>query len=153
MAVVQVITSLSSKEPTIMHLLRALLFYMALFNIQIRAEHIPGIQNIVADSISRNQMQVFREAAPHAVCQRQSHRHLRFSSRWTTMPGHCPPGRGCCGPRQRQSSKELTEVIQCSSKCLYPVLPSTPTTSIAYDRTGPNPVRSRLITKSVLFYS
>ncbi len=65
MAVVQVITSLSSKEPTIMHLLRALFFYMALFNIQIRAEHIPGM-NIVADSISRNQMQVFRGAVPHA---------------------------------------------------------------------------------------
>ncbi len=66
MAVVQVITSLLSKVPTIMHLLRALFFYMALFNIKIRAEHIPGIQNIVADSISRNQMQVFRGAAPHA---------------------------------------------------------------------------------------
>ena len=41
MAVVQVITSLSCKDPLLMHLLRLLYFYMALHGIHLRAEHIP----------------------------------------------------------------------------------------------------------------
>ena len=50
----------------IMHLLRCLFFYVAQFNINISAEHIPGMQNSVADSISRFHMQVFQELAPQA---------------------------------------------------------------------------------------
>ena len=64
MAVVQVITALTSKDPTIMHLLRCLFYYLALHNIYIRAEHVPGLQNTIADSLSRNFMQIFRQLAP-----------------------------------------------------------------------------------------
>ena len=60
MAVVQVLTSLTSRDPAIMHLLRCLYYYLALHNIQLKAEHIPGVQNTIADSISRNVLQVFR---------------------------------------------------------------------------------------------
>ena len=66
MAVVHVVSALSSKDPTIMHLLRCLCYYLARYNIHIRAKHVPGVLNTVADSISRNSMQVFRQLAPHA---------------------------------------------------------------------------------------
>lgn len=68
MAVVQVIhvTALSSKDSTIMHLLRCLYYYVAPFNIHLRAEHIPGLHNVVADSLSRNLLQVFRQLLPQA---------------------------------------------------------------------------------------
>ena len=39
MSVVQVIAGLSSRDPLLMHLLRLLYFYLALYNIQLRAEH------------------------------------------------------------------------------------------------------------------
>jgi hypothetical protein len=66
MAVVQVLNSLTSRDPTLMHLLRCLHYYLALFNIHLRAEHIPGVLNTVADCISRNMLQVFRQLVPRA---------------------------------------------------------------------------------------
>ena len=47
MAVVQVVTALSSKDPTIRHLLKCTYFYLASFNIQIKAKHVVGVQNII----------------------------------------------------------------------------------------------------------
>jgi hypothetical protein len=66
MAVVQVINALSCRDPTLMHLLRCLYYYCALFSIHIRAEHIPGVHNAIADSVSRNLLQVFRQLLPQA---------------------------------------------------------------------------------------
>ena len=66
MAMVQVITAQSSKDPTIMHLLRCLFYYLALHNIYISSEHVPGVQNTIADSLSCNFMQVFQQLAPKA---------------------------------------------------------------------------------------
>ena len=63
MAVVHVLHSLTSRDPAIMHLLRCLYYYLALYNIHLEAKH---VHNSVADSISRNSMQVFRQLAPLA---------------------------------------------------------------------------------------
>ena len=57
-AVVHAITARSSKDAILMHLLRCIPFFSAVRNIQIRAEHIPGQHIVVADSISRNNLQV-----------------------------------------------------------------------------------------------
>ena len=63
MSVVQVIAGLSSRDPLLMHLLRLLYFYLALYNIQLRAEH---VHNTIADAVSRNLMQVFSQLLPSA---------------------------------------------------------------------------------------
>ena len=54
MAVVHIIAANSSKDATVMHLLRGLHFVSAYYNINLRAVHIPGSINICVDAISRN---------------------------------------------------------------------------------------------------
>ena len=49
-----------------MHLLRYLWFFTALLDIDITATHIAGINNEVADMLSRNQTKCFQSARPHA---------------------------------------------------------------------------------------
>ena len=66
MAVVHVINSQSSKERTILHLLRCLHFICAGYDITLKADHIVGVHNLAADALSRNLMQVFRSAVPAA---------------------------------------------------------------------------------------
>ena len=66
MAVVQVLSSLTSKNAAIMHLLCCSYYYAALFSIHLCAEHIPGIHNTVADCISCNLLHVFRRLVPTA---------------------------------------------------------------------------------------
>ena len=58
---VQIIRGLASRDPLLMHLLRLLYFFMAAHSIQLTANHIPGVHNTIADSLSRNFMQVFRQ--------------------------------------------------------------------------------------------
>lgn len=67
MAVVQVIAAQTSKESVLMHLIRCLHFFCALYDISLRCEHIPGVHNVIADSLSRNNMQEFHRHVPHAV--------------------------------------------------------------------------------------
>ena len=63
---VHVITARSSKDMILMHLLRCIHFFSAVHNFQIRAEHIPGQQNVIADSISCKNLQVLFKEAPSA---------------------------------------------------------------------------------------
>ena len=58
MAVVQVVNSQKCKDPMLLHLLRCMHFYIALLDIRIRAQHIEGAKNVIADAISRNRLQV-----------------------------------------------------------------------------------------------
>jgi len=44
----------SWKDNITMHLLRCILFFVALFQIRIMATHIPGMDNVGADMLSRN---------------------------------------------------------------------------------------------------
>ena len=66
MAVVEILKTCTSKNPSIMHLLCCLHFFTAKWDIRLEVEHIPGLANTVADAILRNFMQVFRREAPQA---------------------------------------------------------------------------------------
>ena len=65
-SVVSVITSGTSKDEEITHLLRALFLVSARFNFKVMATHVPGKTNLVADALSRFNMQVFFRLAPQA---------------------------------------------------------------------------------------
>ena len=74
---VSVINGGYSRVPHIMHLLRCLFFIRAHFEITLRAVHVPGVQNTLADAISRNNVSYLfsqvewattgRVAIPHQV--------------------------------------------------------------------------------------
>ena len=49
-----------------MHLLRTLWFFVAHFDVSINIEHVPGIHNGVADTLSRNDTQQFFLLNPQA---------------------------------------------------------------------------------------
>lgn len=63
-SVVAVISSRTSKNPSVMHLLRCLFFFEASFNFCLSAIHIPGVQNDLADDLSRNRLSLFLQKAP-----------------------------------------------------------------------------------------
>jgi len=65
-AVVMVINKKSSKCPMVMLLVRKLVLITLKYNIVIKAEHIPGKTNLIADAISRCQWARFRNLAPEA---------------------------------------------------------------------------------------
>ena len=66
LAVVDIWGRRSSKCPKIMQLVRQLYFIAASHNFTIRFSHIQGINNGVADSLSRNDLARFRKLAPEA---------------------------------------------------------------------------------------
>ncbi|KAL1276538.1 hypothetical protein QQF64_036161 [Cirrhinus molitorella] len=55
-----------SRCPTIMSVLRRLIWQSVIHNFIIKAEHIPGYVNTVADSLSRFRLQAFRRLCPAA---------------------------------------------------------------------------------------
>jgi len=65
-AVVEVINSGSSKDVILMHLLHALFFISAHNDFAVKATHIQGERNTVADAISRNNHAVFFSQVPTA---------------------------------------------------------------------------------------
>lgn len=67
LAVVNIISSGSSKCRHIMSLMRYLYYICCQYNIVIKAVHIPGIENSPADALSRLQVDRFRELVPHAT--------------------------------------------------------------------------------------
>ena len=64
LAVVHILNSRTSKDNLLMHLLRCLLFYAALFGFQFIAKHVPGVLNVAADAISRNNTSLFLSLVP-----------------------------------------------------------------------------------------
>ena len=65
-AVVEIINSQTSKCPRVMDLVRPFVLKCLQLNTVVRAKHIQGIHNTIADSISRFDMQQFRALAPEA---------------------------------------------------------------------------------------
>ena len=65
-AAVAAINVQTSREPTVMRLIRRLVVVSLQLNIQFKAQHIPGKLNILADHLSRLQVAHFRRLAPHA---------------------------------------------------------------------------------------
>ena len=65
-AVAAIINKKQSACPTIMSLLRRLTWQSVTLNFIINAEHIPGHDNVLADSLSRFRFQEFRRLCPAA---------------------------------------------------------------------------------------
>ena len=65
-AVVAIIRSGSSRDERVMHLMRSLFFILAHFNMQITAQHVPGVENGAADALSRNDAASFLAQVPSA---------------------------------------------------------------------------------------
>ena len=61
-AVVAVIRSRTSKDPSLMHLLRCMIFFEAKYCFSLVASHIAGIKNTLADDLSRNHLSSFLQA-------------------------------------------------------------------------------------------
>ena len=64
MAVVEVLKSQTSKDPTLISLIRPMVVVAMLHNIQFYADHIRGKHNVVCDLISRFQVQKALDMAP-----------------------------------------------------------------------------------------
>ena len=65
-AVVDIINKLSSTDPNIMILVRYLALITMKYNILFRGRHIEGVNNPISDSLSRLNLQKFRQLAPQA---------------------------------------------------------------------------------------
>lgn len=65
MAVVHILNKQTSKNPTIMVLVRRLVLACMRYNILLQATHIPGTYNVLPDLLSRLQIDKFRSIAPH----------------------------------------------------------------------------------------
>jgi hypothetical protein len=71
LAVVQAIASRTSRAPATMHHLRLLSSYACLYGFDFRAEHVDGVANILADPLSRLDLDKFRAQCPNADPQPQ----------------------------------------------------------------------------------
>ncbi|CAH3029716.1 unnamed protein product [Porites evermanni] len=65
-AVVAILTTRTSKGPALMHLLHDLLLSTACWGSTFNTAHVPGVENKIADAISRFCWQEFRQLAPDA---------------------------------------------------------------------------------------
>jgi len=65
-AVVSVLNTRYSKEENLMQLLRTLFFIEVRYQFKLKASHIPGKQNYLADYLSRNQLSAFHKIHPSA---------------------------------------------------------------------------------------
>ena len=68
-AVVAVLSSRTSKNQEIMHLLRCLFFLEASFNFSVSGAYLPGRLNELADDLSRDRLSSFLQKAPHMQSQ------------------------------------------------------------------------------------
>ena len=68
-AVVEVIKATYSKELHLIHLITLLVFFSCKYHFWFTASHIQGKHNVIADSLSRNNLSVFYSQAPQAEAQ------------------------------------------------------------------------------------
>ena len=67
LAVVAVIQRRSTKDPLFLHLLRCLYFYAAFYQFTYSAHHLPGVTNVAADALSRNNMCLLYSLVPQVI--------------------------------------------------------------------------------------
>ena len=65
-AVVTIVNNRCAKDKLLINLLRCLFFYAAVFQFHFSASHIPGVDNHVADAISRNNLSLVSSLFPQA---------------------------------------------------------------------------------------
>ena len=65
-AVVHILNTRTSRVPCLMRLLRSLLFSAAHHSFSFSSQHVPGVNNQLADALSRFNWQEFRRLAPDA---------------------------------------------------------------------------------------
>ena len=65
-AVVAIVNSGRSKVERAMHLMRSLFFFLARWNVALECQHIPGVENGAADTLSRNDLPSFQRLRPEA---------------------------------------------------------------------------------------
>ena len=65
-AVVTVVNTGSTRDPLLMHMLRCLFFYAAHCKFSVSTSHLPGKQNIGADALSLNNLDLFFSNCPQA---------------------------------------------------------------------------------------
>lgn len=63
-SVVNIINNQTSRDPTIMKLVRLFVLSCLKFNINFKAKHIPGVHNVTADCLSRFQVAKARQHQP-----------------------------------------------------------------------------------------
>jgi len=66
-AVVSIINQQSAKDPLLCHQLRCLFFVSASYGFELCASHTPGVENVAADALSRNNLSLFFMQEPRAV--------------------------------------------------------------------------------------
>ena len=66
-ALVDIINKSTSRDVIVMIFVRCLVLACLEFNILFRARHVPGVKNILADSLSRLQVSKFKQLAPVGV--------------------------------------------------------------------------------------
>ena len=71
-AVVSIVNTGRSKDELAMHLMRCLAFFTAHFQLIVRAEHLPSVENSAADALSRDRLSHFRLQVPSAAAQATS---------------------------------------------------------------------------------
>lgn len=64
--IVQALTSHKSSNPHIQQMERTLIHLAATHNFHYRVQHVPGVDNVLADALSRFDMQTFRHSLPSA---------------------------------------------------------------------------------------
>ena len=89
MAVVQVVQKLNTSKPRLSHLLRCVYFYSACSSSHF-LQHIPGVQNIVADALSRQKLSLFHSLFPqlpqHTVSLALVDLYLKHTPDWNSTP-------------------------------------------------------------------
>ena len=65
-SVVSVLNVKSSKSERVMSILRHIVYWSLIHNCQFKAKHISSYDNIIADSLSRGQLDKFKKVAPTA---------------------------------------------------------------------------------------
>ena len=68
-SVVAAVNKQYTREPTAMHLLRGLWFFVAYFDIDVKCKHIAGVTNTTADHLSRGNLRKFFSLHPQASLQ------------------------------------------------------------------------------------